>query len=969
MRHLFYLFFLLMSLHADAKEYPMLHYGIEDGLPSNTIYDVYQDADGFIWIGTDKGVVRYNGQQFETFSTEDGLPDNECFFFQPDYNGRLWISTFNGELCYYKDGVFHNSVNTPFLRLPSKASVTLEINLHADSSLTVYFHDDPGFYEIKGEKITHFLSPFMEKKFADYYNKHIDKNQNGLYDIYYRDEKVSFTADCKVLSRLPYNNFILPRFIYNRGKGYFVTDKNGIYTTSLEKIDLKGLAESDKSKVYKIYRDGNHEILATSKGLIFDGTIRLLPEHHVHYMLKDREGNYWVATAQNGLYKFSHNFQDEYQINAISTKPVIFSKKLKNEMLFTTKDRSTFLLNMTRGTNKCLLDYTKFSTGNDLLKSVQWLDGDTFFNFSEEDNFKIYGVSTPSPTVKQLKTGNFWGSNKHLLSGNYHFFKTPYGIFHFSKEKFLNPIGLATMGMVSYHKYLATAIYAFAQDKDSVIWFSTIDSVFRIKDTNVIIQPQFGKSTFREFVFCNNYFLGITHGNQLLISNNYKTAKVSFDTIKNNNCTWDKFYVVNDSVLLISTSNYFRVLNLHQNSREAKFSVRLIEDRMIPYQPDHLMIDDDRCYFFKSNNLYSFSINYLLKKEVLPLLKFISLKTAKKSYSLKDSLCLDYYDSRSISIRFAPISFTHHNLVYEYSVEQPGQPENWIAINSEDISLFKLGYGTFSIKLRAKTMSGEYSNPVSFILRIDKPFWATFWFIGLTSLISIIIIGYVARLGIKRNLKKKESEIRFLKSEYKALNAMMNPHFIFNSLNSVQGLINNKEIAAANEYIIIFSDLIRQNMHNTSKELITLKQELTLVENYIKIEQLRLNGTLMYSIDIDEDIEEDAILIPPLLIQPLVENAIKHGIWPNEGENGIIEIEVYEEGNILFIEIKDNGIGLIKGQQSDTLHQSYAMSNIHQRLEQLSKIHNIAIKVELNEMIGREGEVLGAKSLISIQTD
>ena len=84
----------------------MLHYTVDEGLPSNTIYDIYRDSKGFLWFATDKGVANYNGLRFETFTTSDGLPDNEIFLFKEDYEGRLWLSTYNGELCYYKDGIF-----------------------------------------------------------------------------------------------------------------------------------------------------------------------------------------------------------------------------------------------------------------------------------------------------------------------------------------------------------------------------------------------------------------------------------------------------------------------------------------------------------------------------------------------------------------------------------------------------------------------------------------------------------------------------------------------------------------------------------------------------------------------------------------------------------------------------------------------------------------------------------------------
>src|ERR1700733_2852527 len=112
--------FVFFSSPAYCQDFPMLHYSMDDGLPSNKVYNIYRDSKGYIWIATDKGVARYNGISFETFTMFHGLPDNEVFFFQEDYSGRLWLATYNGQLCYYKDDTFHTAANTPFLELPFK---------------------------------------------------------------------------------------------------------------------------------------------------------------------------------------------------------------------------------------------------------------------------------------------------------------------------------------------------------------------------------------------------------------------------------------------------------------------------------------------------------------------------------------------------------------------------------------------------------------------------------------------------------------------------------------------------------------------------------------------------------------------------------------------------------------------------------------------------------------------------------
>jgi sensor histidine kinase YesM len=204
-----------------------------------------------------------------------------------------------------------------------------------------------------------------------------------------------------------------------------------------------------------------------------------------------------------------------------------------------------------------------------------------------------------------------------------------------------------------------------------------------------------------------------------------------------------------------------------------------------------------------------------------------------------------------------------------------------------------------------------------------------------------------------------------MKSEYKSLNALMNPHFIFNTLNNVQGLVNRDDKLAANEYIRVFADLIRQNMHNISKELIPLQHEINLVANYLSLEKLRFKEHLNYTIDIEGDLDLSEILVPPLLVQPLVENSIKHGIYPLESGDGQIRIHIFEHNDVLVIEVMDNGIGLQAAKEGrQPSHESFGLENIRKRISQLSVILNKQILFDIREK--KRGEVSWTVVTISI---
>jgi LytS/YehU family sensor histidine kinase len=216
----------------------------------------------------------------------------------------------------------------------------------------------------------------------------------------------------------------------------------------------------------------------------------------------------------------------------------------------------------------------------------------------------------------------------------------------------------------------------------------------------------------------------------------------------------------------------------------------------------------------------------------------------------------------------------------------------------------------------------------------------------------VLLVRYRLAVIIRRKEKEHDTQIKFMRSEYKALNALMNPHFIFNTINNLQTLFNNDDKRRANKYLKIFSDLVRQNMHNVSKDLISLQKEMDLVANYLMLEKLRFEH-LNCTISVDEDLDLSDIMVPPMLIQPLVENSIKHGILPLMSTDGHVYITVSEIGKRLRIEIKDNGIGVTQNisQRSDiNTHESFGLANIRERIRQLGSIQDNDLAFDMNEI-------------------
>ncbi|MES2480248.1 MAG: histidine kinase [Bacteroidota bacterium] len=974
MRKFFLLILMVIFERVSAREYPMLHYSIEDGLASNTIYDIYQDPDGILWIGTDKGVSCFNGIDFVNFTTYDGLADNECFYFRRDMEGRLWIACYNGELCFYKNGKFYNAKNTPWMKLP-KSNFFREIKILNDSGIAFYSAKNAEVFVLHKDKFTRIHNQYTNEKVQDLKDfKLIDTNK---YELYYEDEILTIVSN-KLTSKRILNPFIKTALPV-QGTSYYINTNGRVLDSEMKELSLLAKDDGKNLTINRIRKTNGHELLATDKGLYIDNLKAILSQQNIHTVTIDAHGDYWIGTKQNGLYCLSKDFNSQKQINNAYNIPIVFADSKNGHFVFATDNGNLTKID-DNDSAVCIFNYDYYQKSPayysknytiDSKKIIYGIDAANYRMFLHklvlDDGFDKLLPLIGNATVQKKISKNFASHITNFLQNDsLLYFKGRYVISCINKNHFLKPKKNYRYTDIFINNG-KDAIFGFSKGLNNDIWISTLKSVYRITGYIPNKQKQFGSLSFRSFIFLKKQIIGISHSNDLLLCSNIESANVKVDTIKGKDYIWDKIFLINDSTALVSSNSYPQIIKLRPSSVKVAYSTGVLENPFIPYQPEFIYIDSTSAYFFKKGAISCFPKNYLLQDFTLPKVKFTSIITNKANHFIKDSFTTDYNSSKNIKLRLKPYSVYYKNLTYEYAISLPKQKDQWISSVGEEINLVNIGYGKFTIKVRAKTLSGYYSKPASFVLIVQKPYWATWWFIATVSLLLIAIIAIFARLGVKSRLKKKEGEVRFLRSEYKALNALMNPHFIFNSLNSVQSLINNNENSIASKYVRIFSDLIRQNMRNISNELIPLSKELDLVENYLKIEKLRFKEKLNYSINIDEEVEIEMILIPPLLIQPLVENAIKHGIWPKKTNDGLIQIRISEQDNLLKIEIEDNGSGFLISSKTDTLHESYAMGNIHQRIEQLSQIHDAKFTIKIEEIKEIDGEVRGALSTVTIQ--
>jgi LytS/YehU family sensor histidine kinase len=224
----------------------------------------------------------------------------------------------------------------------------------------------------------------------------------------------------------------------------------------------------------------------------------------------------------------------------------------------------------------------------------------------------------------------------------------------------------------------------------------------------------------------------------------------------------------------------------------------------------------------------------------------------------------------------------------------------------------------------------------------------------------------------KQELERNSLEKKMAALEQMALLAQMNPHFIFNSLTSIQNYVYEKDGKAAELFINRFSRLIRQTLENSGKQLITLDEEIKYLDNYLAVEQMRLKNKFQYKINVDENIDKEDISLPGMILQPFVENSIKHGIQHRPSQDGYIHIKISRNGMLSCV-VEDNGIGrknslLLKSEAGDG-YELRGMDITQNRIETINKIYAVNIILTTEDLTNKKGDPEGTRVKIDFPID
>lgn len=974
MRIALVLFLLLISLSSKlfSQTTYLPHYTSKNGLASNNCYYILQDKKGFIWISTDNGVSRFDGTNFQNFTIEDGLPDTQILKMTEDSNGRIWFFSLNGQLSFLKDGKFYNQENNDLLKKLNFNTVIVSflqdkagrIWLGTNSNLIVCWD---------GKSVKKYISPHSNNQFI---NAFIHEDEQG--NIY------------------AYSDLSVQKF---NGKHFSLTDSNVdpiSYMTaynqtnkSLVYLDKLGLKEFKNGNLnplisipqnliknmsgYFYYDNSSKEVwLANANGafaLNKNGkTVQYLQDISVNQVIKDSNQNMWFATTQ-GIYMLP-NINSRLSIidaeSGLSSNVIkSITKDNKNRLWLGTDDAviDVLSINNYQVNEVGLDDFKKYKT----IKQITYDPKNQSVYFASDYGMGVFNNINKSTTdVKYLKEVNnsmfvikhfsLSENNDHLalaLSSGVVFLSDRINQFEFNSLKYREK-----------EDFFKDRSYHVFYDKAGNLWFSNINGLSQFSNGKLIKHfeknPLLTKRINDIQQLPDGTLILATDGYGLIF---YKDNKITRqitqkDGLTNNICT--KIFIKNNEIWVLTNKGVNKITNYPENPSVANFDYGkdLLSDDI-----NSLFIDDSTAYFGTNRGLVLFKYNNKNISRNLPKVYVTSIIRDNERLPIdKDNFTFET-GNNIILFTFSAVDFTTSDITYRYRLNENTA---WIETRTRRLDFSSLQTGDYVFEVGAKSQNGNWGPSAKISFTIKKHFWQSLWFLSILILL-VAYIFYKVAVYITRKQKDKEQEQLLVKNkvlmlEQQALQAMMNPHFVFNVMNSIQHYINTQNTASANKVLTGFARLIRKNLEICTKSYISLEEELEYLNLYLKLEKNRFGDKLKYIFTVDEDIDMEETFIPSMLLQPYVENAIWHGIMPKETGGEIhINIKLLDEF-YLNIEIIDDGIGIENSlRDKKETHISKGMQLTKERLNLLGQIGAKPIHLDV-----RQNSIIGTTVTISI---
>ncbi len=945
--------FFISGLCLQAQRYVFMQWGTDDGLPTSTINDITEDPLGFIWLATDgAGLVRFDGNNFTQPISPDSLPSPFITVLETDETGNFWIGTENGP-------AFYNGRQLKLFEIPE--GLKTRINAIAVSTPNeVYLASRNGLYLYDGK---HFAR-LPETEGQEVFSVAIHQQTNMHHRVAYTTAN-GLGGDLKTDSSFLAQHGAITK-IFSRGDEWLDVTAQGVFSSS-EKRQISTLPAvrdvlMSNGSYWLAGASGGIEIVS-STGSMFINSQNGLSFDRVRCLYQAKNGSIWVGSL-SGLSKLSSQYLTIYTQN----------QGLADERI-----------------HASLID-DQGNTWMGTASGVSMIGPKTLTNYTTQNGLPPGLVLA----IAQSKTGEIWVGTEGGVARlkNNRFEMLPL------QDPFVFTLAADEGGM-----YIGTAQGLYEANGTTI---SPVDGI----ETGIVQLYTHGNS-----------LLGVSLDGQLFMVENGKAKRltrvgdIELDTLRIRQVAGqtDNFLALvaeglgvyvcgSESCTLINTDDGL-VGNSIKAIAAGESGLWLGTDRGLQYAPvvngnpgTLRLFDENSGFLAKECNERSLYISqegvllagtnsglyriqaqpFVAQPETPIYITAIDLlfNTNTNWKNQADSLAPWVgipkalrlaADQNYLTFHFASPAGTKHPGYVRYILE--GQDKSWTVADGRQEAIYTdINPGTYTFRVQLSA-SPNFTDPevAEMAVVIVPPFYRTWWFWTLIVFALGAIAFFAVRYRINQLNARLALETALADSERKALRLQMNPHFVFNALDAISGFIFKNEPKEAVKYLTSFAKLMRLTLESSRQTTVPLQNELQLLKNYIALEQLRFGHSFEYAFEVDDDVDPYEVNIPPMLLQPFVENAILHGLRHKKEGEGMLIISFTLNQDKLLCMIRDNGVGREKSRELNAKRgkSSLATSITEERIALLSKSLGQPVSFEIVDLKDEAGTATGTEVRIT----
>lgn len=995
------LFILYSGTSYSQSVFPNLTFrtlNTKDGLSDNTVNYITQGDDGQMWLGTANGLNSYDGNKFTNYYRDKGdgieLNQNGISTMLKDSFNNLWISDRVG-----LTKISLNNFKTTFYRQFQT------INKLAHFRKGILFASDAGIFTIEDTAITRIKIPFeaywVDSDKIDQFNSAISDRENNLYlGSAIRVHKISAQRKEIKYYQTPNRNSIIDIYFDKNNCGWVCTWGGGLLQLDQKADSLRQVLKPEHSNAITgpaiEWKIGNREYLVARVSTDKENGIILLDRTSLNYkfydlktnvnsVFIDRNGNLWlgvkgqgalivshlqgiiesipIVTTKNnpkyptanvytihetkehfwlnkryyqGIFKYdknwnlikefgSFNVKDIYQINQIEEG---YDFNLVGNTMYCTNDLGMFLIDNNTHERKQIFTPER---ANVKLRSIVPVNDSTWFIRSFSKGIYVFNPKTNAFINKYElpKPSSNFGINYLIkTSQNFIIASTNQGLYYYDDQ-------LDKFSLVDHPVLNNLYIFGMAEDQNNLLWLSTSKGIlsYNMKKNQII-------SEFDQYAeMGTSYRVAVDSSNNVWFSN------------EKGYWSWDQ--------------KKKRMLKLNIESGV----ISGFDDSFIHVSHDGLVYLGGKDVVYKLNPK-------ILSAQLNSTRVIVSRITVNNEFKIPTYNQGNYHlnlpaGRAALQIEFAVPDYRlqqSHDYQFKFS-----DSDHWTATKDGKIFIPNLSHGKYNILMKGiSNFSGEETGIVTLYITIQPFLYQSWWFKVLMALalLSLFYLFYKWRLASEneKSKLKAEYEHRMVLLEMQKLRSQMNPHFIFNALNSINGFIVENQTHLASDYLTKFSRLIRMILDHSKSDMISLTKELEALNLYVMMEKNRFDQSFDFQITIAEHIDTDQIEVPPLILQPYIENSIWHGLM-HQQKKGYISLIITQEIDQLCFAIEDNGVGRQKAgelkSKKNVKSNSYGMQITYNRI----KDHHFSNTVEISDILDSTGKVQGTRVIILLKIE